>query len=80
MTTWMDDAACATAPPDLFFPPEGREGQAVAARALALCRQCPVRAACFEAAVSQQLHDGIWGGTTPAQRSGRRATASVGWS
>jgi WhiB family redox-sensing transcriptional regulator len=83
MTTWMTDAACTDASPDLFFPPEGRAGLPVAQRALATCRTCPVRQRCLDTALAEGHREGIWGGTTPVQRSElarqRPARALVGW-
>ncbi len=53
------------------------EGYARIAEAKALCRQCPVKAACL--AEAERIEDGvadrtwgIWGGLTPEERISRR--------
>ncbi|NKR53085.1 WhiB family transcriptional regulator [Rhodococcus hoagii] len=56
---------CKTSP-DLFFP-EQRE-TAKAAKALQMCRSCPVRTQCLDLAIRRREKFGIWGGTTPAER------------
>lgn len=73
---WEDDAVCLTIGPDLWFPTSYKsdEGRAQATAAIAICHQCPVRAACLntaltrEGAISEDRRDGIWGGTTPNER------------
>jgi WhiB family redox-sensing transcriptional regulator len=49
--------ACGTSP-DLFFA----ESPVDVARAQALCRDCPVRAACLAAALDRGEPWGVWGG------------------
>jgi WhiB family redox-sensing transcriptional regulator len=49
--------ACST-DPDLFFA----ESPVDVARAKALCRDCPVRAACLAAALQRGEPWGVWGG------------------
>lgn len=63
-----------TVDPDDWFPVATRPARArsEAARALALCRVCPVRAACLE--LSMRLWDdggrhGVWGGFVAADRA-----------
>jgi Transcription factor WhiB len=65
------------ADPEDWFPAELEREQtpdrayAMAARAAALCRHCPVELACLERAICQEgprLGHGIAGGTTPRQR------------
>src|SRR5260370_10444757 len=51
---WAARAACAGEEPDLFFPPPGGDS----ARAKAVCRKCPVIAACLADALAS---DGQWG-------------------
>lgn len=64
--------------PDLWFPisETGRNSRAQSQEAVAICRHCPVKAACLTWAVE---HDekGIWGGLTEQQRSRRRTTAGA---
>jgi WhiB family transcriptional regulator, redox-sensing transcriptional regulator len=70
---WRDDAACARADPDLFFP--------VSASGLALrqideakrvCQGCPARKPCLEWALDHGVAAGIWGGATDEERRAMR--------
>jgi WhiB family redox-sensing transcriptional regulator len=61
---WMRDALCREHPEVSFFI---ERGGAVAA-AIAVCSDCLVRAECLRYALDHDERDGIWGGTTPAQR------------
>lgn len=56
--------------PDLFFPPgeAGLATQRQVAQAKALCARCPVMEQCRDWAVTSGESEGIWGGTTPAER------------
>ena len=77
--TWLYNAedrgilpACRDQPLALFFPAAGRNESTGTniARAVAICRTCPLLADCREWALEQppsQLH-GIWGGTTWSER------------
>lgn len=70
MTTddeWIGQAACRAADPELFFPERG--GRTAAAKAI--CRRCPVAAACLETALTAGEY-GIWGGTSETERRTRR--------
>lgn len=71
---WAARAACATHPdPDMWFThavDEQRQGDA-----LAICRACPVKAACLDYAMSVPNLHGIWGGTTPITRTRLRKRA-----
>lgn len=66
---WMDDALCAKADPDAWFP---EHGPAVAARRI--CQACPVREACLDYAISANEQHGIWGGLNT---SGRRRVVAL---
>lgn len=55
----LPGAACAGADPGLFFPEPG--DLATEAAAKAICAGCPVRGACYAAAVARQERWGIWG-------------------
>jgi hypothetical protein len=59
---WLTRAACAGMDTDIFF---GQE----TAKARAICRGCPVRAACLMDAMQSPRIFGIWGGTSEKQRS-----------
>lgn len=74
---WFEDAACRGVDTEVFFPPEriGRGGgHGYDARpALALCRRCPVRQACLDAALDEEKNApsstyGIRGGLTQDER------------
>jgi len=55
--------------PDVFFPaiPEALDP------ARQLCRSCPVIGECLAEALSRTEVDGVWGGTTSAERRSMRA-------
>jgi len=59
---WTQEAACRGMSPDLFF----REDPNMA---IAICSYCPVREDCYTYACKTGV-DGVWGGTTYAQRAG----------
>jgi len=67
---------CAQTDPELFFPRENydQNGKFISAAyanlngAKELCNQCPYKIACFAYAMEQPYIDGIWGGTTEADR------------
>jgi WhiB family transcriptional regulator, redox-sensing transcriptional regulator len=66
---WWSDAACSTADPELFFPvsslgPAFRQ----VAQAKAICARCPIQQACLGYALDAGPVQGIWGGTTEAER------------
>ncbi|ALU92258.1 WhiB family transcriptional regulator [Streptomyces sp. TSRI0445] len=79
---WRLHAACREEDPDLFFP-IGSTGPAVVQteEAKAVCRTCPVQAACLEWALENGQDSGIWGGLSENERralkrrSRRRAEA-----
>jgi WhiB family redox-sensing transcriptional regulator len=55
--------------PELFYPiGEGRAFAEQITRAKDICGGCPVRALCLAEALSHRELDGIWGGTTAAER------------
>ena len=68
---WMDRAACAGHPTDLWFAHRGdMESVRVA---VAICAGCPVRLPCLDYAQTEPIEaDGIWGGYTPRQRKDLR--------
>ena len=70
---WAEQALCAQADPDAWFPGLG-ETTAVAKR---ICAACPVRAQCLNYALSGAdtwggISTGIWGATTPRERAALR--------
>ncbi len=67
---WAEQGLCGQADPDAWFPERG-SGAAMARR---ICGHCPVRTECLDYALSgadtwNGLSTGIWGGTTPRERS-----------
>jgi WhiB family redox-sensing transcriptional regulator len=66
---WWSDAACSTADPDLFFPVSS-SGPALrqVAQAKAICVRCHIQQACLGYALDAGPVQGIWGGTTEAER------------
>ncbi len=50
--------------------PEEHEGIVMAlSDALAVCKRCPIRAECLEAALTNGEEYGVWGGTLPEERA-----------
>lgn len=70
--------------PEEWFPVavDVTRARAQAARAIALCEGCTVRAACLEVALRQSSDagDGVWGGMVAAERAGIRARWARGTS
>ena len=64
--TWRARAACRDIDTSWFFPDS--EVNADVAPALAVCASCPVREECLEFALTTRQDDGVWGGTTEAER------------
>ncbi|MFD9715844.1 WhiB family transcriptional regulator [Streptomyces sp. NPDC059076] len=68
--SWHARALCRDLPPAeadrLFFP--GRRNHKAIAQAKALCGGCPVKRDCFNHALDNATKEGIWGGTTEAER------------
>ncbi len=64
---WMRDALCPEHPETAaaFFPERGHSTRP----ARALCRRCLVRAECLGYALDHGLDEGIWGGSSPAERA-----------
>ena len=73
-TGWQSRAACRTSPPEWF----DAESDEDAARALAVCGRCEVRAECFLAAAADRAESGVWGGVdlSAANRAADKAVAS----
>lgn len=70
---WMDDAACTTTDPELFFPE--KEGWATAGMAKAICNTCSVAAECLQYAIDNDINEGIFGGLTARNRAALRGAA-----
>jgi hypothetical protein len=68
---WLDQAACATADPEIFFPASGEPDAA----AKQYCASCPVRDACRDYALAAGEEFGVWGGLNEAERRAIHAKA-----
>lgn len=69
-TNWQASAACSQSHPDLFLPLTASEAHGLGGNthlhprirmAMAVCVDCPVRAACLDAAIEGR-EAGVWGG------------------
>jgi len=77
---WQFDGACRRENPDVFFHPDRERGPSRRNRdsaAKAVCRRCPVLAACREHAL--QVHEpyGVWGGLTEHEREALYVASTV---
>jgi WhiB family redox-sensing transcriptional regulator len=69
---WAEQALCAQAGPDAWFPDKGQHATTAVARRI--CAACPVRADCLEYALARAdtwggISTGVWGATTPGERA-----------
>lgn len=70
--SWQSQAACRDTAPELFLgPDEERPRDRVRRESLAvkLCMACPVRRDCLDHALRIPERHGVWGATTPEQRT-----------
>ncbi|GGY12095.1 WhiB family transcriptional regulator [Streptomyces anandii] len=72
---WRDQAACIGEDPEIFFPLSDVAATGGAFLAQAICRRCSVSLDCRTWALEHGEDDGIWGGTTAAQRRAIRRAA-----
>jgi WhiB family transcriptional regulator, redox-sensing transcriptional regulator len=83
---WRASGACLSADPDLFFPiaTAGLAGRQIT-EARRICDGCQVRQQCLDFAMRTGERHGIWGGTTPEERTAarrqrfRRRAAGPSW-
>jgi WhiB family redox-sensing transcriptional regulator len=74
---WRSRSLCSELPIEeadrLFYPRRGESTKA----AKALCARCPVSLECLEFAIRDPdaCFSGVWGGTSPRERRGKRAGA-----
>jgi WhiB family transcriptional regulator, redox-sensing transcriptional regulator len=61
---WQIGAVCRSEHLEIFYSSEPDEMR----EAVRLCRRCPVRGACLDAAVERGEWFGVWGGTTERER------------
>lgn len=71
---WIDDAACANADPQLFFPEEAPRSQQEEMRqqAAQICNTCPVQQMCRREANAHGEKFGIWAGQDRSIKKVRR--------
>jgi WhiB family redox-sensing transcriptional regulator len=75
---WRSGAACLTADPELFFPLTDQGPSRWQVReALEICSSCTVREACKNWALDNDIHHGVWGGTTEEERRTLRRRRQV---
>ena len=73
---WRNEPACASEPPELFYPDAA--DHAGAAEARRICAGCPVRAAWSTCSAGRPRRHGIVGGLTPNGRDGSRSGTREG--
>ncbi|MCQ4207672.1 MULTISPECIES: WhiB family transcriptional regulator [Streptomyces] len=72
---WRDSATCRGMDPDLFFPIGNSSTFATLVQideAKAVCGRCPVSQQCLTWALNAGSVEGVWGGTTEAERRSMR--------
>ena len=78
-TEWRAKGACLSADPDLFFPiATGLVAAREMAKAQRVCARCRVRQECLDFAMRTGERHGIWGGTTPEERTRARRQRNRG--
>jgi WhiB family transcriptional regulator, redox-sensing transcriptional regulator len=65
---------CKTVDPDLFFPEDYLDKDQIE-KAKAICNDCWIKNKCLSFAMENKEREGIWGGTTPADRKRLRRKA-----
>lgn len=67
---WQAAGACLSADPEIFFPVSAAGASAPQIeQARRICARCPVQRECLDWAMSSGEMHGIWGGTTPEERT-----------
>jgi WhiB family redox-sensing transcriptional regulator len=75
--SWWSQAACQSADTELFFPISTLDATSRnVVRAKAICDRCSVRPQCLAHAMESGSLQGIWGGTTEAERRRLRGRAT----
>ena len=74
---WRHKAACNGHDSADWFPEKTGAYNPATARAVAICKTCPVQQACLTHAQELPEHHGIWGGLTPEQRRGLRRRVTI---
>ena len=65
---------CKTVDPDLFFPDDYLNKEQIE-QVKAICNDCWIKDKCLSFAMDNKEREGIWGGTTPADRKRLRRKA-----
>jgi WhiB family redox-sensing transcriptional regulator len=75
---WGSRAACRSADPELFFPvSETGPSATQIAKAKTVCARCEVRGECLAFALATWEQHGVWGGTSPEERTVLRKKAQT---
>ena len=74
---WRHRASCDGEDTSWWFPDKTGACNPATARAVAICKTCPVQQACLTHAQELPEHHGIWGGLTPEQRRGLRRRVTI---
>jgi len=61
---WMEQAACRSSDPSVFFPNRGDSTE----DAKKICRECPVRQECLDHAIEKRELQGVWGALSVRER------------
>lgn len=69
---WRTQGRCLALDPTTFFPDAPDQVEA----AVTACRACPVAGTCLATALATGESEGVWGGTTPAERRAMRVVWS----
>jgi WhiB family redox-sensing transcriptional regulator len=80
---WHEDAKCRGMDTDLFYYPHlirGPQRRAYAARAKAICKDCPVKLQCLKDAIDRDDRSSIQGGASPEDRGVISSETSPNWS
>jgi WhiB family redox-sensing transcriptional regulator len=81
--SWQDDAKCRGMDTELFYYPHlirGPQRRAYAARAKAICKDCPVKLQCLKDAIDRDDRSSIQGGASPEDRGVISSETSPNWS
>jgi WhiB family redox-sensing transcriptional regulator len=65
----MSVAACRAADPDIFFDENVERRDMASPEVLAYCNRCVIKDECLKWATATKQPHGMWGGTTPRQRT-----------
>lgn len=66
-TNWIKDAICSQTDLNAWIAEHPHPSQVAALKQI--CSNCPVTSECLDYAITNHLHHGIWGGTTPRERA-----------